>query len=60
MYLFEANYLDTFQDKEIKRPIRFDGQFFPDEKERCLYAMSEACDMKEEHEIFLSLDFISC
>ena len=60
MYLFEAHYINMVNDEEISKKIEFDGQFFETEKEIYLYAMSIAYDMREEHELFSSLEFIAC
>ena len=60
MYLFEAHYINMDTEKEITRPIKFDGQFFENEKECYLYAMKKAYDLKEEMECFSSLEFIAC
>lgn len=61
MYLFEAHYINTKTGKEITRTIEFHGyNFFDTEKERFMYAMGKAYDLKEDNEIFDSLEFISC
>ena len=60
MWYFEAHYtnMDTFE--EITRKIQFDGQFFSNEKECFIYAMSKAYDMAEKNELLSSVEFIAC
>lgn len=60
MYIFEAHYIDMDDDSEIIRPIKFDGQFFDNEKECYMYAMSKAYDMMQKNECFTILEFIAC
>lgn len=60
MYLFEAHYINMDTDKEIVRPIEFDGQFFDSEKKCYLYAIGKAYDMKKDNECFSLLEFIAC
>lgn len=60
MYLFEAHYINMETEKEITRPIEFDGQFLDSEKECYIYAMRKAYDLMEESELLYSLEFIAC
>ena len=60
MYIFEAHYINMDNNKEETRTIKFDGQFFENEKECYLYAMSKAYDMIRKNECFSSLDFVAC
>ena len=60
MYYFEAHYINMDNDAEIVKTIKFDGQFFDNEKECYMYAMSKAYDMAEKNELFTSLEFIAC
>lgn len=60
MYFFEAHYINIETEKEIIKPIEFDGQFLNSEKECYLYAMEKAYDLIEKDEILLLLKFISC
>lgn len=60
MYIFEAHYTNVDNDTEVTKKIKFDGQFFENEKERYIYAMSKAYDMAEKNEMFSSLEFIAC
>lgn len=59
MYIFEAHYIND-NNEEITRAIEFDEQFFNNERECYLYAMSKAYDMIEEKEMFVSLVFVAC
>ena len=60
MYYFEAHYVNMDTDAEITKKIVFDGQFFCNEKECYMYAMSKAYDMAEKNELLGSLEFIAC
>lgn len=60
MWYFEAHYINMNTFEEITRKIQFDGQFFDNEKECYMYAMSKAYDMAEKNECFSSLEFIAC
>lgn len=55
MYCFWAHYTHIPTEQVITKEIRFDGQFFNNEKECYIYAMGKAYDMKED---CLSLDGI--
>ena len=60
MYSFKAYYTNVFTCKEITRDICFDGQFFNDEKECYMYAMSKAYDMVKDNECFDRIELIAC
>lgn len=60
MYIFEAHYINMDNDAEIMKPIKFDGQFFENEKECYIYAMSKAYDMTENNEWLVNVEFIAC
>ena len=60
MYYFEAHYYNADNDVEITKKIVFDGQFFCNEKECYVYAMSKAYDMAEKYETLESLELIAC
>ena len=60
MWYFEAHYTNMYTFEEITRKIKFDGQFFDNEKECYIYAMSKAYDMTEKDECFSILEFIAC
>lgn len=60
MWYFEAYYINMNTFEEITRKIQFDGQFFDNEKECYMYAMSKAYDMAKKNECFSSLEFIAC
>lgn len=60
MYYFEAHYINMDNDTEIIKTIKFDGQFFDNEKECYIYAMTKAYDMTEKNEILASVEFIAC
>ena len=60
MYLFEATYINVFDDTTRTKTIEFDGQFFDTVKESYMYAMSIAYDsMDKKTECFDKLDFIA-
>ena len=60
MYYFLARYDNMNTATEITKEITFDGQFFRNERECYLYAMSRALDLCGEDECLVSLDFIAC
>ena len=60
MYYFEAHYINMDNDAEITKKIKFDGQFFDNEKECYIYAMTKAYDMTEKNEILASVEFLAC
>ena len=60
MYYFEAHYINMDTDEEITKKIVFDGQFFCNDKECYMYAMSKAYDMAEKYETLESLELIAC
>lgn len=60
MYYFIAHYINMDNDTDITKKIEFDGQFFNSEREIYLYAMGRAFDLRQENEMFASLEFIAC
>lgn len=60
MYIFEANYINMDNDKEITRKIEFSEQFFDSEEECYMYAMGRAYSMKQDNEFLASVVFIAC
>ena len=58
MYRFIAHYINMDTDAVITRNIEIDGQFFENEHDIYLYAMSRAYSMKNENELFYSIEFI--
>ncbi len=60
MYYFEAHYINMDNDAEIIKKIKFDGQFFDNEKECYIYAITKAYDMTEKNEMLASVEFIAC
>lgn len=60
MYYFEAHYVNMDNDNDIVKTIKFDGQFFSNEKECYVYAMEKAYDMTEKNELLISVEFIAC
>lgn len=60
MYYFEAHYINMDNEAEYTKKIKFDGQFFDNEKECYIYAMTKAYDMTEKNEILASVEFIAC
>ena len=60
MYLFLAHYSHVYTGEHTTREIRFDGQFFADDKECYMYAMSQAYDLTGKDECFDAIELISC
>lgn len=60
MYYFEAHYTNIYTFEKITRKISFDGQFFHEEKECYMLAMSRAYDMAADNEILDGVEFIAC
>lgn len=60
MYYFIAHYTNVFTFEEINRGIHFDCQFFENEKECYMYAMSKAYDMTRDNECFCGIEFLGC
>ena len=60
MYYFEAHYYNADNDAEITKKIIFDGQYFCNDRECYMYAMSKAYDMAEKYETLESLELIAC
>ena len=60
MYYFKAHYINMDDDSEIVKQIQFDGQFFSNEKECYVYAMTRAYDMAGKNEMLTSVEFIAC
>ena len=60
MYYFEAHYFNIEDEIEFIRHIKFDGQFFDNEKACYIYAMTKAYEMQEKGECLVSVEFIAC
>jgi hypothetical protein len=60
MWYFEAYYINMDDDTESKRAIKFDGQFFKNEEEIYIYAMTKAYKEKKKNETLVSLEFVAC
>ena len=60
MYYFEAHYINMDNDEELTRKIKIEGQFFNNEREIYIYAMTKAYDMTEKNEMLASVEFIAC
>ena len=60
MYYFKAHYTNVYTFKGTTKNIQFDGQFFENEKECYLYAMSRAYDLACSDEVLDAVHFIAC
>lgn len=60
MYTFELHYIDMYTDREIIKTLKVDSQLYDTEKEIFIHAMDRAYNMSKGHELFSSIEFISC
>ena len=60
MYYFEATYFNMDTNENITRKIQLDGQFFGNEKEIYIRAMTMAYEMMNSNECMEKVKFLAC